>query len=99
MSQGNVFGVLLTDQAWLELGQALEPYASEGSIGRYIYCEEIQLGGQYFVMVASSTNPDGSSFKAEIGIPHHHVKMYIAANEHSQIGFIHKYRINGVRLP
>lgn len=88
MSQGKVFGVLLTDQAWVELGPALEPYTSEGSIGRYIYCEEVQLGEQYFVMVASCTNQDGSSFKAEIGIPHHHVKMYISSNERSQIGFV-----------
>jgi hypothetical protein len=88
MSQGKAVGVLLTEQAWTELGQALEPYSSDGSIGRYIYCEEVQLGGQYFIMVASCTNPDGSSFKAEIGIPHHHVKMYISANERSQIGFI-----------
>ncbi|EIC28769.1 MULTISPECIES: hypothetical protein [Methylomicrobium] len=88
MNQKKVFGVLLTDEAWAELGAALKPYSSEGSIGRYIYCEEVQLGGQYFVMVASCTNSDGSSFKAEIGIHHHHVKMYISANERSQIGFV-----------
>lgn len=88
MSQKKVFGVLLTDQAWAELGAVLEPYVSEGRIGRYIYCEEVQLGGQYFVMVASCTNSDGSSFKAEIGIHHHQVKMYISANEWSKIGFV-----------
>lgn len=57
MSQGKVFGVLLTDQAWVELGPALEPYTSEGSIGRYIYCEEVQLGGQYFVMACIMHKP------------------------------------------
>lgn len=88
MNQKKVFGVLLTEQAWAELGSALDPYASKGSIGRYIYCDEVQLGGQYFVMVTSCKNPDGSSFKAEIGVHHHHVKMYISANEKSQIGFV-----------
>lgn len=86
MSQGRVFGVLLTKQAWAELGQALEPCSSEGNIGRYIYCDEVQVGGQYFVMVASRTNRDGSSFKAEIGIPHHYVKMYISANGVHKLG-------------
>ena len=56
MSSKKVFGVLLTEQAWNELGSALEPYTSTGSLGRYIYCEEVKTGGQYFVMVATCKN-------------------------------------------
>ena len=35
---GKVIGVLLTEEAWLELEQALAPYAHEGPIGKFIYC-------------------------------------------------------------
>ena len=88
MSSKKVFGVLLTEQAWNELGSALEPYTSTGPLGRYIYCEEVKTGGQYFVMVATCKNTDGSSFTAELAIHHHFVKMFISANEKTEIGFI-----------
>jgi hypothetical protein len=87
MDGKKIFGVILTDQGWDELGEAISPYMSKGSIGRYIYCDEVQVGGPYFVMVTSCSNPDKSSFLAEVCIPHHYVKMYVSANEKSQIGF------------
>lgn len=88
MTQKKVFGVLLTDQAWRDLGEALAPYASEGPIGRYIYCQKVHPDGPYFAMVATCKNPDGSSFEAEISIPHCYVKLCISASEKSQIGFV-----------
>ena len=90
MSSKKVFGVLLTDQAWSEIGSVLEPYTSTGILGRYIYCDEVQTGGQYFVMLATCTNSDGSLFAAEIAIHHHYVKMFISANSKKEIGFINK---------
>lgn len=88
--QHRVFGVLLTKEAWSDLDAALASYASEGSIGRYIYCREVNPHGNYFVMIATSKNPDGSSFEAEISIPHRYVMCCISAFEKSQIGFIHE---------
>ena len=82
-----VVGVLLTEQAWADLDPALAPYAHTGRIGKFIYCRDIDPSGHYFVMWASRTNPDGSSFEAEISIPHHYVKLFIVASEKSQIGF------------
>ena len=86
--QDKVFGVLLTDEAWSDLTEALAPYTSEGPIGKYIYCHEVELHGNYFVMVATCDNPDGSLFEAQISIPHHYVMCCVSAFEKSQIGFI-----------
>ena len=83
-----VHGVLLTDQAWEGLSDALDRYASTGSIGQYIYCREVNPHGHYLVMVITCKNPDGSSFEAEISLPHHYVKCVIAASAKTQIGFI-----------
>ena len=89
-NQQKVFGVLLTDEAWSDLSSALEQYTSQGPIGNYIYCREVDPHGTYFTMVAECENPDGSSFEAEIFIPHHYVKCCISAFEKAQIGFIHE---------
>lgn len=88
MKNNKVFGVLLTEQAWSDLSEALAPYASEGLVGKYIYCQRVYPDGPYFVMVATSTNEDGSSFEAEISIPHRYVKLCVSASEKSQIGFV-----------
>ena len=88
--QSKVFGVLLTDQAWNDLTGALAPYTSEGQIGKYTYCKEVDAHGNYFTMVATCENPDGSSFQAEIFIPHHYFKCCVSASEKTQIGFIRK---------
>ncbi len=82
-----VIGVLLTDQAWEDLESALAPYALTGRIGKFIYARKVDPDGPYFTIIASSTNSDGSSFEAEISIPHHYVKLFISASDKLQIGF------------
>ncbi len=74
-TQDRIYGVLLTDKAWNDLSEALARYASTGPTGKYIYCRDINPDGNYFVMVASCTNSDRSSFEAEISIPHHFVTV------------------------
>ena len=88
--QDKVFGVLLTDQAWNDLADALAPYTSNGPIGKYIYCREVNSIGHYFVMVATCKNQDGSSFEAEISVPHRYIMCCVCAAEQNQIGFIHE---------
>ena len=88
--QDTVHGVLLTEQGWDDLADALARYTSKGPIGKYIYCREVNPRGNYFVMVAACENRDGSSFEAEISIPHHYVKCVIAAFDKTQIGFTHE---------
>ena len=88
--QDRVHGVLLTEQAWVDLADALARYTSKGLIGKYIYCREVNPHRNYFVMAAASENPDGSPFEAEISIPHHYVKCVVTALEKTQIGFINE---------
>jgi hypothetical protein len=82
-----VFGVLLTDEGLAELTPALKDYLSEGPIGKYLYAKEAHLDGTYFHVVAESSNRDGSTFEADIHIPHRFVKIVIAATDRKRIGF------------
>jgi hypothetical protein len=83
-----IYGVLLTDLGWQDLDSPLRPYTSEGPDGKYIYCTSVHPDGPFFVMVASCENSDGSTFEAEISIPHHYVKFIVSTAEKSQIGFM-----------
>ena len=85
-----VFGVLLTENAWDDLTDALETYASDGPIGKYIYCREVDTNGNYFVMVATCENADGSLFDAEISLPHRYIKCCVSALDKRAIGFMEK---------
>jgi hypothetical protein len=88
MATENVFGVLLTDQAWVDLAEALKPYSSTGPIGQYIYCKNVFHDGPYFVMVTKCSNNDDSTFEAQISIPHYYVKFFVSAPDKSKIGFL-----------
>jgi hypothetical protein len=89
-NENRVWGVLFTDAGLNDLGEALKPYLSEGSLGVYLYCKEVDMGRPYFRIVADYQNLDGSSFETEIYVPHHYIKFVVAGNESNirkQIGF------------
>lgn len=88
MDTPRIFGVLLTDEGWAELDKALESYTSNGPIGRYLYCAKVHPDGYFFTMEMTTTNPDGSTFDAEISIPHRYVKFVVAAKDEKSIGFL-----------
>lgn len=88
MDTQRIFGVLLTDEGWDELAEALKSYTSEGPIGKYLYCTKVHPEGNYFSMEMTTTNPDGSNFDAEISIPHRYVKFVVAAKDDKSIGFL-----------
>jgi len=88
METPRIFGVLLTDEGWADLDEALKLYVSEGPIGKYLYCSNISPDGNYFSMEITATNPDGSIFDAEISIPHRYVKIVVAAKHDKSIGFL-----------
>ena len=83
-----IYGVLLTDDGWKDLEFPLKPYTSEGSDGKYIYCTKVCPEGPFFVMVASCKNSDGSTFEAELSIPHRYVRCIVSTAEKAQIGFM-----------
>lgn len=88
MTNDKVFGVLLTDEAWDEVGAALDAYTTKGPLGRYIYCQRVETAGNYFEMRVTTTNRDGSTFEADVLIPHNYVKLCIGAADKRQIGFV-----------
>ncbi|WP_290635799.1 hypothetical protein [Aquisalimonas sp.] len=45
VAANNRFGVLLFDEGWHELGEALEPYVQHGPIGKYLYCRKLEVTG------------------------------------------------------
>ncbi|HHJ38097.1 MAG: hypothetical protein AXA67_02530 [Methylothermaceae bacteria B42] len=87
MTAENVVGILLTEEGWKDLGEALRPYSSQGPIGKYIYCHEVVPNGPYFTFIATPNNATDTNFKVEISIPHRYVKLFVTAHEKRHIGF------------
>ena len=46
----NLYGVLLFEEAWNQLGEALKPYWQEGPIGKYLYCKDIGFCGHFMTL-------------------------------------------------
>ena len=44
------YGVLLFDEAYKHLEEALKPYVQTGPIGKYFYCSEAEPDGMFFKM-------------------------------------------------
>jgi hypothetical protein len=82
-----VYGVLLHDNAYTDFGGAITPFESTGPIGKYIYCVVADTSGQYFRMIVEGKASDGSTFEAEIQIPHCYVKFVIVYPEEKTFGF------------
>ena len=47
------YGVLLSEDGWRELGEALKPYQQEGPIGKYLYCKELCCDGSFVKMTVT----------------------------------------------
>lgn len=88
MTKPKIYGVLLTDQAYTEIGEALNPYLSEGPIGKYIYCRHVEQNGSFFDMTFSPRMYEGSH-KGEmlISIPIRFVKFVASGDDSLPPGF------------
>jgi hypothetical protein len=86
-TENRVWGVLFTDDGLNDLKDALKPYLSEGLIGPYLYCKQVDMGNPYLRMIVDYPNQDGSTFETEIYVPHHYIKFIVAGHEKKQIGF------------
>ena len=85
--ENRVWGVLFTDAGLNDLKDALKPYLSQGSIGPYLYCKQVDMGNPYLRMIVDYPNPDGSPLETEMYVPHHYIKFIVAGHEKKQIGF------------
>ena len=64
--QVRVWGVLFTSAGLSELREELQHYLSEGPLGLYMFCKEVDMSQPYFRMVVDYHNTDGSSFETEM---------------------------------
>jgi hypothetical protein len=88
MAHGVVCGVLLTEDAYEILGEAIAPYVSEGAIGKYIYCKSAQQNGSFLDMIFSPGMAKGSnSGDIRISIPIGFVRFIASSDERLPIGF------------
>lgn len=83
-----VWGVLFTDAGLNDLGEALKPYLSNGQIGPYLYCKQVEMTQPFFRMVADYPNPDDKGFETEIYVPYHYIKFVVAGTDRKKIGFM-----------
>lgn len=82
------YGVLLFENAWEEIGEALKPYQQEGPIGKYLYCREIVLGHSFVTMTFTSKQVEGKvANKMSISIPSSFVKFVAEGADKTPMGF------------
>ena len=86
----NKYGVLLFENAWKELGEALKLYQQEGPIGKYLYCKELCYDGP---MVEMTFTPEQVDNKIDcvmhISVPSNFIKFIAQAADSNRapIGF------------
>lgn len=88
MAKPKIYGVLLTDEAYTQIGTALAPYVSEGPIGKYIYCNHVEQNGSFFDMTFAPHTYKGSH-KGEmlISIPVRFVTFIASGDDSLPLGF------------
>ena len=86
----NKFGVLLSEEAWQELGEVLKPYQQEGAIGKYLYCKDLHLNGLFVAMTFTPKQIDNRiDCEMRVFIPSHFVKFIAESKDpgRAPIGF------------
>lgn len=82
------YGVLLFENAWEEIGEALKPYQQEGPIGKFLYCREIDLGHAFVTMTFTPKQVEGKiDCKIGISIPSSFVKFVAEGADKTPMGF------------
>ena len=88
MPTKTVCGVLLYENAYKELGDAIKPYVSTGPIGKYIYCKCAKQNGSFLDMTFTPDMCDETVMvDMLISIPLHFVKFMASGSENLPIGF------------
>ncbi len=81
------YGVLLFDEGWAALGNAIQPYAQAGRDGRYLYCKELRFESVFIVLtIAPDQVQNRIKSEMSIYIPSSFVK-FIASGPEASIGF------------
>ena len=82
------YGVLLFENAWEEIGEALKLYQKEGPIGKYLYCRNVELGHSFVTLTFAPKQVDGRiGCKMNISIPCSFVKFVAEGADKTPMGF------------
>ena len=83
-----VCAVLLIEEAYAFLGEAIAPYVKEGRIGKYIYCTSAVQNGNFMDMTLKPAQCDGSvKDTMTISVPVHLVKFMATGRKTLPFGF------------
>lgn len=84
-----VCGVLLIEDAYDLLGDAIAPYVQEGRIGKFIYCESAVQNGNFIDMHFRPEQCDGTiQCPMQVSIPVQFVKFMATGITERQLGFL-----------
>ena len=87
----SVCGVLLFEEAYTSLGEAITPYVKEGQIGKFIYCQSACQNGHFMDMTFSPEQCNGTVVDTMIiSVPLHFVKFVASGKKELPIGFLPK---------
>ena len=82
------FGILLTDQAYEDIGEALKPYVQQGPIGRYLYAESVENQGNFILLTILPTEVQNRiTCPMTIWIPTQYVKFVVGSERPEILGF------------
>ncbi len=89
MNNKKVYGVLLFDEAYIYLEDALKPYVQKGPIGKYIYGTKVTHDGVFLNIIIPPDIVNGPiKDEMEISIPLRFVKFISSASSSDNlIGF------------
>lgn len=83
-----VCGVLLAEEAYSFLGEAITPYVKTGPIGKFIYCTSAIQNGSFVDMTFRPEQCDGSIKDImTISVPLHFVKFMATGRKSLPLGF------------
>lgn len=80
--QSQVCGVLLFEDAYQALGEAIAPYVKTGPAGKFIYCASAVQNGAFLEMTFDPEHCDGSvRDRMVISVPLAFIRLVAAAPE------------------
>lgn len=87
----NKFGVLLFDEGWMELGEALKPYEQNGPIGKYLYCRKFEIDGPFAELTFTPEQVEGRvEEETTVWIPRSFIKFVATVSTANEkvLGFV-----------
>lgn len=91
MSSKKQFAVLLTDEGWVDLEKAVQPFVAKGPIGNYLYCDRLVVDPPFAEMSFGKGQVEALHHSVLVRIPLHYVKYTAEVDgddDRKTIGFV-----------